>query len=175
MELVPVYPNQRGLDKSLRALAIIVVMLNVVVVLMVGWGKRWWWGQRWGGDRSKVYSHSPVGYLAPCCLLIITVEVIIMLMLMYTYMQVMVLVNMTMKARKLLLRLCYGWWFTIITSKPQKVTIWLYSWFCVTSMGHMTCNFQISAEHLIIWDFECWNFKDSSFGFPKTVNWSLKK
>ena len=154
MELVLVCPNQRGLDKSLRALAIIVVMLNVVMMLMVGWGKRWWWGQRWGGDRSKVYSHSPVGYLAPCCLLIITVEVIIMLMLMYTYMQVMV--NMTMKARKLLLRLCYGWWFTIITSKPQKVTIWLYSWFCVTSMTH---DFQFANQRWTFDNLRFWVFK----------------
>ena len=34
MELVLVYPNQRGLDKSPRALAIIVLMLNLVMVLM---------------------------------------------------------------------------------------------------------------------------------------------
>ena len=101
-----------------------------------------------GGDRSKVYSHSPVGYLAPCCLLIITVEVIIMLMLMYTYMQVMALASMTMKARKLLLRL----WMMIYnhyvqTTEGHHMTLFMI---LCNFHGHMTCNLQISAEHLII-------------------------
>jgi len=41
MELVQVFPNQHDLDKSPRGLVIIVVLLNVVMMSIVGWGKRW--------------------------------------------------------------------------------------------------------------------------------------